>query len=70
MNGFVAILRELGPVITAATPVLLIIVNWWVTKRQTQQINQHSTDTTDSVISAVVSASGSYKALKPPDGKG
>ena len=63
MNSFVAVLKELGPVITAATPVLLILVNWYVTSRQTKNINEHSTATTNEVKSAITSATGTFKAL-------
>lgn len=57
MNGFIAVLKELGPIITAATPVLLIIVNYYVTKHQTRKINEHTT------TAATASATGNFTAL-------
>lgn len=68
VDGLVAILRELGPVITAATPVLVIVVNWWVTKKQTKIINDHSSATTEDVKQTIAASTGQYKAL-PPDTK-
>ena len=81
VNAIVSVLKELGPLITAATPVAVIYVGWWTTKQsrkiasdQTKEINEHSTQTTEDVkkdvrASIVTAATGNYKALQePPDG--
>ena len=70
INDVIAILRELGPIITAATPVLLVVVTWW-TKRandkaikdQTTVINDHSTQTTNAVRNELASATGTHRVL-------
>lgn len=62
MNGFIAVLKELGPIITAATPVLLILVSWWTTKRQTKDLKAHS-DENMTKIQTTVSETGTHKAL-------
>ena len=69
-TDIVAVLKELGPVITAATPVLLVVVTWW-TKRandkaikdQTTVINDHSTATTNAVRNDLASATGTHRVL-------
>jgi hypothetical protein len=62
----VAVLRELGPIITAATPVLLILVNWYVTRRQTRDLKAHSDENRAQIQSTVASSSGTYRKL--PEG--
>ena len=71
MNGFVEFVKALGPVITAATPVLLILVGWWTnnhTKKvmasQTKELTAHSDSNREAIKSAVVDASGTYRTLK------
>ena len=70
INDVIAILRELEPIITAATPVLLVVVTLW-TKRandkaikdQTTVINDHSTQTTNAVRNELASATGTHRVL-------
>lgn len=73
VNALVAVLRELGPVITAATPVLLLLVGWWINKQtrktadtQTRDLKQHGDVNRKEIQEAVTSASGTYKTPPPP----
>jgi hypothetical protein len=56
MNAVVEIIKALTPFITAATPVLLILVNWWVTHNQTKKLQAHSDDNKEQIKAAVVSS--------------
>ena len=70
MNVVVEFVKALGPLITAATPVLLILVGWWTnnhTKKvmaaQTKELTAHSDENRDKIQGTVTSASGTYKKL-------
>jgi hypothetical protein len=52
MNAVVEIIKALTPFITAATPVLLILVNWWVTHNQTKKLQAHSDDNKEQIKAA------------------
>jgi hypothetical protein len=70
MNGVVEFIKALGPVITAATPVLLILVGWWTnnhTKKvmaaQTKELTDHSDSNREQVKGAIASSTGTFKQL-------
>lgn len=65
MNAIIELVKSLGPLITAATPLVLGVLSWYLTSRQTRLLKQHSDDNREQIKGAVTSASGTYKALKP-----
>lgn len=63
MHNVVALLNSLGPVITAATPVLVIVVNWLITRRQSRDLKEHGDRNATKISNAMIEATGSHKTL-------
>ena len=63
MKALGELLTNLAPIITAATPVLLILVNWYVTRRQSKDLKSHSDVNAASVRATVTEATGIHKTL-------
>ena len=49
MKELIELVKSLAPLITAATPVLLILVNWYVTHRQTRDLKAHSDENREAI---------------------
>ena len=62
MKALADLLQNLAPLITAMTPVLLILVNWFVTRRQSVDLKSHS-DENAAKITSTVEATGTHKTL-------
>lgn len=79
MKYIVELITALTPFVTAATPVLLVLVGWWINRQnkktaaaQTTDLKAHSDENREQIKSSVTSASGTFKTLaepKPPDSK-
>ena len=63
MNAMHQLLSDLAPIITAATPVLLILVNWYVTSRQSKDLKKHSDENATKTMNAVSEATGTHQTL-------
>ena len=63
MKALNELLTNLAPIITAATPVLLILANWYVTRRQSKDLKSHSDVNAASVRATVTEATGNHKTL-------
>ena len=63
MKALNELLTNLAPIITAATPVLLILANWYVTRRQSKDLKSHSDVNAASVRATVTEATGSHKTM-------
>lgn len=70
MKYLVDLITALTPFVAAATPVLLVLVGWWINRQnrktaaaQTQDLKAHSDDNREQIKSTVASATGTHKAL-------
>lgn len=71
----VELITALTPFVTAATPVLLVLVGWWINRQnkktaaaQTTDLKAHSDENREKIASTVATATGTHPTLKPPDG--
>ena len=63
MKALNDLLTNLAPIITAATPVLLILANWYVTRRQSKDLKSHSDENAAKITSTVTGTTGNHKTL-------
>ena len=63
MKALNDLLTNLAPIITAATPVLLILANWYVTRRQSNDLKKHSDENAAKLTSTVTGTTGNHKTL-------
>ena len=70
MKYLVDLITALTPFVAAATPVLLVLVGWWINRQnrktaaaQTVDLKAHSDENREKIASTVASATGTHKAL-------
>jgi hypothetical protein len=66
MNSLIEFIKALGPFITAATPVLLIVVPWLLNRRQTRVLKEHSDSNKAEIIR---SGTGTFRLLNDEQDK-
>lgn len=60
----VEIIKALGPFIQAATPLILGVLAWLLTARQTRKLMSHSDANRDKITAQVASSTGTFKQLE------
>lgn len=73
MKYLVELITALTPFVAAATPVLLVLVGWWINKQnkktaaaQTKDLMAHSDGNVEKIADKVSSASGTHPILPDP----
>ena len=63
MSSTADVLISLAPIITAATPVVLVVVNWWVTRQQSKDLKAHSDENMAKINAVTAESTGTHKIL-------
>lgn len=76
MKNLLELIKALTPLMQGLTPVWILLAGYWINKQtkktttavaaaQTTELKAHSDDNREKITSAVVSATGTHKALTP-----
>jgi uncharacterized Tic20 family protein len=63
VKGIIDLINSLGPFITAATPILVPVVMWLITRAQSKDLKAHSDSNREAINNQIAATSGTYKAI-------